>query len=136
MHLQKPRQINLASNPLQKMFLYFDILTWLPTVPYCFLTKINIWPWLYIKGLDCDCCMLWYALPYLLTIWSNSSLYNFFWYWSHMLIDFVLRSSNKSFSNNRFFIIMCWIYFIFFWPWLNWSIVKITTFVCSMAWLI
>ena len=55
--------------------------------------------------------VLWYALLYLLTKSSNLSIYKFFWYWSHVFINFILQGSNNSLANNRFSLVMYWIYF-------------------------
>ena len=58
--------------------------------------------------------VLWYVLFYLLTMSSNLSIYTFFVIKSHVFhvsVDVIFYSSNKSFNNNRFSFIMCWINF-------------------------
>ena len=54
---------------------------------------------------------LWYVLLYLSTILSILSIRYIFWNWSNIFLDFMVQGSNKAFSNNRLFFIICSIHF-------------------------
>ena len=82
--------------------------------------------------------VLLYVLLYLLTISSKLSISTFFWYWSHIIVNFALQGSNKSFSNNRFSFITCCIYFCVINPetLFHWSIVNslpLSTHICLVC---
>ena len=72
--------------------------------------------------------VLWYVLLYSLAISSNLHIC---WYRGHIFVNFVLQDSNKSFSNNRFFFIICWIhlYIIILKARFHLPIVKFVTFI-------
>ena len=74
--------------------------------------------------------ILCYMLLYLLTVSFNLSIYTFLDI-EDIFVDFVLYFSNKYFSKNRFFLIMCWIhsYIIILQPWFQSSNVKFTAFI-------
>ena len=90
--------------------LYSDVLTWSPTLNLgsfsLFYLPEPIWVLSYIlKGFIL--IVLWL---HLLTIPSNLSIYTFFDIdVMNIFVNFVLKSSNKFSSNNRFFFAMCWI---------------------------
>ena len=99
---------------LQKLFLYFDILTISPT--------LNLRPSLLFSLLKSLCVfrftptgfilmVLWYVFLYLLARSYSLSIYTFS-IWSHKLINFVRQGSIKSLRNNKFFFTMHWIHFI------------------------
>ena len=56
-----------------------------------------------------------------------------FWYCSCMLVDRTLQSYDRSFSNSRISLIVCWLYLsvIVMQPWLHWPIVKLSSLIYS-----
>ena len=91
-------------------YLYFDVLTWLPTLNLgsfsLFYLPEPIWVLSYILT-GFILIVLWL---HLLTIPSNLSIYTFFDIdVMNIYVNFVLKGSNKSSSNNRFSFAMCWI---------------------------
>ena len=98
-----------------KVFLYFDILTWSSTLnlgsfSLFFLSKsMHV---LDVTQTGFTLIMVWYVFLHLLSIAANLSIYAFYdTDWSHVFVSFLLNCSDKSFSNNRFSFIMCWIHF-------------------------
>ena len=92
--------------------------------------KVNIFAWLYIIRLHFNCSMKCIVV-------FISLLCHLIYQYIHFLIlksyicKFHFLMSNKSFCNNRFSFIICWIHFfiIILKPWFYWSTVKFIVFV-------
>ena len=90
----------------------FDILLWSPTLnlgssfSFSLLKSIYV---LYISRLHFNCAMI--CIVVFIKYVSYFINIHIVWYWGHIFIDSVLSGFNKSSSNNRFPLIMCWIHF-------------------------
>ena len=119
--------------------LYFGILTLLPTLNLgsfsLFLTSKSIYD-LVLTSVGFILIVLWHLLLYSLTLLSNLS--TVFWYWSQIFVDFIFKSFNKSFKNNRFSFVMLWLHFyiIILQPWFSWSDIKFASFTSPYFFLI
>ena len=114
--------------PFAKIFLYFDLLTLSPTLNLGSLSLCSTPYSIYVLGWTSSgfIFIILHVLLQLSTISSSLSMYTFFRYYSHMLVDPTLQSSDKSLSNNRLYFNVCWIHFnaTAKQTWLQWSIVK------------
>ena len=92
-----------------------------------FSTIVNRGIRINISRLHFDCSMMYVVIFVNYFLWIIEV--HIFWYCSHMLVNFVLQGSDKSFCNNKFSFIVCWIHFssIFMQQWLHCSILKLTT---------
>ena len=94
-----------------------------------FFTRVNKGITFNINGFHINCSMICaVVLIYYIIKFINIHI---FWYSCHMLINFVLLSSNKSSSNNRFSFIMYWIHFyvIIISAFLKRTVIKLASFV-------
>ena len=113
--------------------MYFDVLVWSTTFNLGSLLSFSTSKSIYILDLTSISfilIVLWYEVLYLLPVSSNYQYTNLFYY-SHVFADFMFKISNKSFSNDRFSFIICWIIFsiIVLQPMFDWCIVKLITFI-------
>ena len=113
--------------------MYFDVLVWSTTFNLGSLLSFSTSKSIYILDLTSISfilIVLWYEVLYLSPVSSNYQYKNLFYY-SHVFADFMFKISNKSFSNDRFSFIICWIIFsiIVLQPMFDWWIVKLITFI-------
>ena len=85
---------------------WYDFLTRSPTLNLGSLLLFSAPTWFTINRFDFETYYWIYSLHRL-----NCQDTHFFLFFGHMLIYFVLQSSNKSFSNNRFSFVVCWLNF-------------------------
>ena len=99
--------------PLAKIFLYFEILTWLPTLNLGSLSLPSFLKSIYVLSLTQQVSsQLFYGIYYYIHL-----LYHLIYQYTHSLILMscickfsLINLSNKSFSNNRFSFIIYWIH--------------------------
>ena len=75
---------------------------------FFFIIKVSLCDRIYINRLHFN-----FAMIFIVALINHIINIHSFWYWSHILVNFVLLGSNKSFSSNRFSFIMRWIHFYF-----------------------